>query len=180
MSSHPSATRRVGAALGLALLLGSASPSTRACGYDGMPIDLGLAHPASLEVSLAIHQAYQGGLLAKPLPLAGGFAMRRALNALEKLRGRLPDATGSFNLLLVEPGLWARFDAFEGAWQLTLHTPPPTVGEPVAIVGEGALLAMVGGRLSARQALAAGVLRLDAEPHQAQRWQTAFSASSSN
>lgn len=168
-------------AAALALLLGSASPSSRGCGYDGMAVDLATAHPASLTVALAIHAAYQAKLLARPIPLQGGFGMRRAQIMLEKLRSALaPHLSGeSFSLLLVEPGLWAHFDGTGAELRVTLHVAAPAAGERVVITGEGVLLALVQGKLSARQALDAGVLRLDAEPRQAQRWQAAFGAASS-
>lgn len=163
---------------GLALLLGSASLDLRACGYDGMAMDLATAHPASLPVALAIFDAYQAKLLARPIPLQGGFAMRRAQMMLEKLRVTLaPSAVGeSFSLLLVEPGLWARFEGTGAQLRVTLHVAVPAAGERLVITGEGVLLALVQGKLSVRQALDAGVLRLDPEPQQAQRWQAAFDA----
>lgn len=165
-------------AVGLALLLGSASPLSRGCGYDGMAVDLSIAHPASLPVALAIHNAYQAKLLSKPVPLQGGFGMRRAQIMLEKLRSALaPHLTGeSFSLLLVEPGLWARFEGAGAQLRVTLHVAAPAAGESVVITGEGVLLALVRGTLSARQALDAGLLHLDSAPQQAQRWQAAFGA----
>ncbi|MGB4074088.1 hypothetical protein [Pseudomonas sp.] len=163
---------------GLVLLLGSASPSSQACGYDGMAMDLTTAHPASLSVALAIFDAYQAKLLSKPIALQGGFGMRRAQITLEKLRSALAPIAmgGSFSLLLVEPGLWARFEGTGAQLRVTLHVAAPAAGESVVITGEGVLLAMVRGQLSARQAMDAGLLRLDTEPQQVQRWQTAFGA----
>lgn len=165
-------------AVGLALLLGSASPAGHACGYDGMAMDLALAHPSSLAVSLAISQAYRDKSLARPLPLPGGFGMRRAQIMLEKLRVALaPSIRGeSFHLLLVEPGLWTRFDGTGAQLRVTLHVAAPAAGERVMITGEGVLLALQQGQLSARQALDKGLLRLDAEPRQAPRWLAAFDA----
>lgn len=160
----------------LALLLVSAGRHADACGYDGLGADLSLAHPDSLQVSLAVYQAYQSKLLTRLLPLPGGFGMRRAQVALHRLGESLPDAAGSFDLLLLEPGLWVHFAAHQGVWQLTLHSPAPAAGQPVVIIGEGALLAMVAGKLSAAQALDAGLLQLDPDPRQVQRWQAAFGA----
>ena len=89
----------------------------------------GLAHPGSLQVSLAVYLAYQSKLVDKPLPLPGGLGMRRALAALHRLSDSLPDAAGSFDLLL-EPGLWAHFAAQDGVWKLTVHSPPRPPGSP--------------------------------------------------
>lgn len=167
-------------AAGLTLLLGSASPAALACGYDGMAVDLATAHPASLPVALAIFEAYQAKRIARPIPLQGGFGMRRALIMLEKLRIALaPGATGeSFSLLLVEPGLWARFDGTGAQLQVTLHVAAPAAGENAIITGEGVLLALEQGRLSAEQALQAGLIQVQAATAQHERltanWLQAF------
>lgn len=166
---------------GLALLLGSASPTSQACGYDGLAMDLSIAHPASLSVALAIHRAYQTKLLAKPIPLQGGFGMRRAQLMLEKLRVALaPNAAGNpFSLLLVEPGLWARFEGTGAQLRVTLHVAAPAAGEPVVIIGEGVLQALLKGKLNARQALDAGLLHLNPTLQQMEHWQAAFSGPAS-
>jgi hypothetical protein len=162
---------------GLALLLSSVSPISQACSYDGMAKDLATAHPASLPVALAIFEAYQAKLIAKPVTLPGGFGMRRAQIMLEKLRIALaPSAIDeNFSLLLVEPGLWAHFEGTGAALQVTLHVAAPSPGEAAVITGEGVLQALLKGKLNARQALDTGLLQLNAAPQQAQRWQTAFS-----
>lgn len=167
-------------AAGLALLLGSASPATRACGYDGMAMDLATAHPASLPVALAIFEAYQAKLLAKPVTLPGGFGMRRAQIMLEKLRVALaPSVMGeSFSLLLVEPGLWAHFDGTGAQLRVILHVAAPAAGDNAIITGEGVLLALEQGKLSAEQALQAGLIQVQAAPEPRERltasWSQAF------
>ncbi|QKE64108.1 hypothetical protein HNE05_12370 [Aquipseudomonas campi] len=167
-------------ATGLALLLGSASPMTRGCGYDGMAVDLTTAHPASLSVALAIHDAYQAKLLTKPIALQGGFGMRRAQIMLEKLRVALaPIAMGErFSLLLIEPGLWAHFDGTGAELRVTLHVAAPAADERVVITGEGVLLALVQGKLGADQALQAGLIQMQATLVQRERltanWSQAF------
>ncbi|QEY62922.1 hypothetical protein FXN65_12865 [Metapseudomonas lalkuanensis] len=160
------------ATFSLAALLCGAAPASLACGYDGMAMDLALAHPASLEVSLAIHRAYQDKLMAPPLPLPGAFGMRRALKAMDRLAAMLPADGERFSLLLVEPGLWTRFEKRDGHWQPTPHTTGPAEGEDVVIVGEGALLAMLGGKLSTRQALEHGLLHVEGGTQQAGLWQS--------
>lgn len=159
------------AASGLALLLGSASPTSDACGYDGMAADLAIAHPASLPVALAIHDAYRTKLLTKPVALPGSFGMRRALIMLEKLRVALaPLVQGdSFSLLLVEPGLWAHFDGTGAQLQVTLHVAAPGADGNAIITGEGVLLALAQGKLSAEQALQAGLIQVQAAPEQHER-----------
>lgn len=127
-----------------------------ACSYDGMPLDLSLAHPASLSVALAAQQAYQEKLMPRPLPLPGGFGMRRTLGLLEKLQQRLPVGAPGFSLLLVEPGLWSRFTA-DG---VRLHA-IPAPGELQVIVSEGALLALESGKISTADAMQLGLLIID-------------------
>ncbi|MDH4581581.1 hypothetical protein E8F20_06790 [Pseudomonas sp. BN415] len=160
--------------LGLAVLLCSAAPASLACGYDGMAMDLALAHPASLDVSLAIHQAYQDELIAKPLPLPGGFGMRRALTAMDRLASRLPPSGNDFSLLLVEPGLWTRFELRDGQWHLTPHAPAPAKGESLVIVGEGVLLAMLASRMTATQALEHGLVHTEGDDRLTGQWRSAF------
>ena len=148
----------------LTLLLAGTGPASHACGYDGMAADLAIAHPASLPVALAIHDAYQAKLLAKPVALPGGFGMRRVLIMLEKLRVALaPIAQGeSFSLLLVEPGLWAHFDGTGAQLQVTLHVAAPGADGNAIVTGEGVLLALEQGKLSAEQALQAGLIQVQA------------------
>ncbi|MCY1286003.1 hypothetical protein D9M70_349610 [compost metagenome] len=148
------------------LLLCSASTSGLGCGYDGMAVDLATAHPASLPVALAIFDAYEARLLARPIPLQGGFGLRRAQVMLDKLRSALaPTASagagaGGFSLLLVEPGLWTRFDGAGAELRMTLHVPAPPEGESTVITGEGVLRALVQGKLGAEQALQAGLIQV--------------------
>ena len=146
-------SRRYALALSLMLLVPGAS---RACSYDGLAVDLSLAHPASLGVALALQQAYQSKRLKRPLPLPGGFGMRRTLQQLEALRTRLPAMQSGFSLLLVEPGLWVRF----GSQGVQLHAAPPGPDEALVVAGEGTLLALQAGTLDARQAVRDGLLHL--------------------
>ncbi|MDG1581779.1 SCP2 sterol-binding domain-containing protein [Pseudomonas sp. GOM6] len=131
--------------------------TANACSYDGLAVDLSLAHPASLGVSLALQQAYLNKHLARPLPLPGGFGMRRTLHQLESLRSHPALGAEDFSLLLVEPGLWVRFSA-QG---VTLHAPPPGPGEAVVVTGEGVLLALRNGKLDVHQALRDGLLHIE-------------------
>ncbi len=147
--------------IGLAALLCSVPPASLACGYDGMAMDLNLAHPASLGVAIAVNQAYQDKLLAKPVPLPGGFGMRRALKALDGVASLLPPSGEDFSLLLVEPGLWTRFELRDGQWRLTPHTSAPAPGENAVVVGEGVLLALLDGKLVMPQAMERGLVHLE-------------------
>ncbi|MDH4612457.1 hypothetical protein [Pseudomonas sp. BN102] len=160
----------------LALLLCSVSAPSLACGYDGMAVDLATAHPASLPVALAIFDAYEARLLARPIPLQGGFGLRRAQVMLDKLRTALAPITkgDSFSLLLVEPGLWARFDGTGAELRMTLHVPAPAEGETTVITGEGVLQALVQGKLGVDQALQAGLIQVLAPALQTERLTSAL------
>ncbi|MGL4318964.1 MAG: hypothetical protein ACRCTL_20410 [Pseudomonas sp.] len=166
-------------AAGLTLLLSGVSPMAAACGYDSPMVDLTPAHPESLTVALAIHDAYASKQLRKPIPLPGGFGMRRALSMVEKLRTALGPNAGSdnFYLLMVESGLWTAYRPVAGAWEATAHVARPAADEPVVITGEGVLLALQGGKLSISQAMASGLLRIEASASQrariSQYWQQA-------
>lgn len=152
-----------------AVLLASlwfASSTVAACGYDGRPQDIKAAHPQSMTVALAIHQAYQDGVLKKPVALPGGFGLRRAQLHLTRLAEALPvmDDKPTFTLLLVEPGLWSRYGE-----QLQVHINAPEAGEVAVITGEGPLLALAKGELGFDQALEQGLIRVEGEDQARQR-----------
>lgn len=157
-----------------AVLAGMLAGPAAACSYDGLAVDLSLSHPASLGVALAAQQAYQDGSLVRPLPLPGGFGMRRTLALLEQLRQRLPADAGEFQLLLVEPGLWSRF-AKQG---VQIHATPQE-GAALVVLSEGALIALEKGRLSADAALQQGVLSLQGADQAAlaRLWRSAYPGS---
>jgi hypothetical protein len=157
------------------LLLCSASTPGLGCGYDGMAVDLATAHPVSLPVALAIFDAYEARLLARPIPLQGGFGLRRAQLMLDKLRSALaPTSAEGFSLLLVEPGLWTRFDGAGAEQRMTLHVPTPAEGESTVITGEGVLRALVQGKLGTEQALQAGLIQVLAPAPQREQLTSAW------
>ncbi|WP_166362222.1 hypothetical protein [Pseudomonas akapageensis] len=154
------------------LLLALVSTGTAlACSYDGKPMDLEAAHPYSLDVAIAIHDAYQRQQLQRYVPLQGGFGLRRAQLTLGKLDAVLRPVNSSqaFNLLLVEPGLWSTFDYTQAPPALTMHTAGPQAGVPTVVTGEGVLMALLKGQLTFDTALKTGLLRISGseEQHQA-------------
>lgn len=174
-------------AIGLALLLSSASPMAEACGYDGLLPDIAPAHSDSLLVALAIFDAYENELMRKPMSLPGGFGLRRALGLAEKTKVALEHGTGvdGFHMLMVESGLWTYYQPSGDTLKVIMHAPKPAEDQAMVITGEGVLLALQSGKLSVAQAMAAGMLRIEAAEQQreriSQRWQQAmFSQAQAN
>ncbi|MEK1905215.1 MAG: hypothetical protein AAAB13_05510 [Pseudomonas sp.] len=155
---------------GLALLLGSASPAG-ACSFDGLALDLATAHPDSLDVAIAMQGAYEQRRIPKPIPLPGGFGLRRVLQVLGKLNEALNRTPGQdgFHLLLIESGLWVRYRAEGNSLRAEPHVARPSPDEPTVITGEGVLLALQQGRFSLDDALAIGLLRIRAPSPQRER-----------
>lgn len=155
----------------LSLALLSTGNTASACSYDGKPLDLEAFHPYSLDVAIALHDAYQQKLLPRYVPLQGGFGLRRAQLTLGKLDAVLHPVNSSqaFNLLLIEAGLWSHYDYAQAPPVLAIHTAGPQAGVPSVITGEGVLTALLKGQLKLDTALEAGLLRLSGseEQHQA-------------
>lgn len=141
-------------------------------------MDLEAAHPYSLDVAIALHDAYQQEKLRRYVPLQGGFGLRRAQLTLGKLDAVLrPVNSGqAFNLLLVEAGLWSSFDYTQTPPVLTMHTAGPQPGVPAVVTGEGVLMALLKGQLTLDSALKAGLLRVSGSEEQQQAVIQLFSA----
>ncbi|MDT4870051.1 hypothetical protein FQZ97_1051110 [compost metagenome] len=95
---------------------------------------------------------------------------------LDKLRAALApiNTAGGFSLMLVEPGLWARFDGAGADLRMTLHVPAPAEGETTVITGEGVLQALVQSKLGAGQALQAGLIQVLAPAAQREQLTSAW------
>ncbi len=147
----------------VALLAATAgSSAARACGYDaGMP-DLAAAHPRSIAVAIAVRDAFDRGTV-RPLPdvpLRDGYA--RASGLLRGFGRLIPAAagvqSGSVTLLLIESGLWARYEVTGHGVEAELHVDGAREHEPVIITSEAAVSALINGTLELGRAVQLGVL----------------------
>jgi hypothetical protein len=81
-----------------------------------------------------------------------------------------------FAVLLVEPGLWARYRKQGSGFAMESHVAPPSVGDVVLITGEPALQALVERRLTLADAIKTGVVRFEGEPEAVARLQQTLTA----
>ena len=97
-----------------------------ACGYDSPMADLVVAHPRSIEVALAVRDAYDHGELQALAPVLG---LVRAKVMLQNFRPLLTAVAGSPNtsvaVLLIEEGLWARYSMSAAGMATELHVEGP-------------------------------------------------------
>jgi hypothetical protein len=134
-----------------------------ACGLEGgLGDSWSAAHPGSLNVAFATRDAMAGGVLAPDEALQPSAAHERADERLRLLAEALPapKASGPVAVLLIEAGYWTRLTPKAGKWTLTEHAEGPKASDAALIASEPALRDLVGGRLSADEALQRGVLAL--------------------
>lgn len=151
------------------------SPSfTLGCGYDD---DVSMArgllnwvYPDALHVIGAIGVAVAEHKLPGPNFDAGrldpfGVGYRRTVQSLEQFGLALNAASDSapplsFSLVLVEPVLWTRYEAAEGALRTHVHVTSPAAGDLVLVSGEAVLGEIAAGRLTIDAARRLGFIRL--------------------
>lgn len=175
--SAPMTHERIAAAVFAAALASCLSGAAGACALDGAYSGnpFALAHPRSLEVAMAVHEAVRGGRfeLETPVPaLDGEVGLQRTGWRLRQLGRALGDAQqgdAPIALVLVDIGLWARLAPAPLGLQLQLHVAGPLPGDVVAVSSEAVLAQWVAGRLGGEEALRHGLLLLEGEPADVQR-----------
>ena len=145
-------------AAALGLYIGAVS----ACGYDSPMADLVAAHPRSIEVALAVRDAYDHGELQALAPVPPVLGLVRAKGMLQNFRPLLTAVAGSPNtsvaVLLIEEGLWARYSMSAAGMATELHVEGPLDGEPVIVTSEATLRALLDGAMTPTRATELGVL----------------------
>jgi hypothetical protein len=137
--------KRALAGLGLALSL---LRPAQGCGYHGTAPDLRAAHPRSLDIAFALADAHASGQLQVLQPLPPALALMRVGKLLRDIGPQLPTpglpGMGErLAVLLVEPGLWARYEWRGDRWELAdVDVPGPDAADSVLITSEAALAAM--------------------------------------
>jgi hypothetical protein len=145
-------------ALSLALLVDAAGPAI-ACGYHGtldgaswVPL-----HAKSLDVALAVREAADRKLVDPALldvKAAGPFAYGRATARLRQFGINLERPT---SVLLVESGLWTRFE--KGVPQF--HTAGAQEGDAIIVTSEAVIAEILAGRMSVDSAAERGLMVSD-------------------
>ncbi len=72
-------------------------------------------------------------------------------------------------VLLEDSGLWTRFSRVSGSYSSQIHAPAAGSGEIAIISDEAVIARILDGRLSARSALDAGLIVVDAPPAEGDR-----------
>jgi hypothetical protein len=160
-----------------------------ACGFHGtIPhTTLDGMYPGSLSVAVALRKAADAGVIdaaALEIPRTGAALYIDAVARLHKLRKNLaasPRASGlpaSFSLGYVESGLWTRYAQSDGEIGVAVHVDGPDDGEAVVLTGEPVLTALLAGTLSMDDALAEGLVVIDANGSETAAIRKAFVAAS--
>lgn len=158
------------------LLFLGAAPAAIGCGFHSpMKVQLEGMYPGSLSVAVALRKAADSGVIdatALQTPSRSGAlyidAVRR-LQAFRKVLAASPaaaDLPASFSLGYVESWLWSRYSLADGKVRVDIHTNGPTNGETVVLTSEAVLTELLAGRLSAKRALADGMIRIDGNESQ--------------
>jgi len=165
--------RAILSALLMSLVTGSLPPPAWACGLEGGLGDaLSAAHEGSLDVAFATRDGITSGWLIPDPALETEAAHDRADERLQAFAAALPVAARGarpFVVLLVEPGVWTRVIPKSGRWSLASHVEKPESSETAVLASEAALRNLIGGELSADQALANGVIAVHGEAAQRDR-----------
>ncbi|MBY4948551.1 hypothetical protein K6V92_18210 [Cupriavidus respiraculi] len=148
----------------LAGWLVSVSQPVAACGSEFVLGDeVSAAHPASIGVAFALHDAVRAGSLPAMPGATGEEARLRADDTAHRLerslasaRSRLPPTA----LLLVESRLWTRYApaASRQAHVHAGHEAGPVDGDVVVVTAESVLRGLLEGRIGWAQAVDAGLI----------------------
>ncbi len=142
-------------------LLGMAPQAAMACSYDGLlGSEISLAHPASMGVALAVHDAAAAGRLQTLAGLPPAAALMRANLLVQALQRRLLTPGASLPpmaVLLVEGRLWNRFAPAPFGTTLQGHVNGPQTGDVTVVTSEAVLQALHEGRLGWDAAVAQGL-----------------------
>lgn len=150
--------------------LGSIPATVSACGSDFVLGDeVGAAHPASIGVAFALHDAVGAGRLPAAEGDTGEQMRGRADDAAHALERRLASAGPKLPpvaLLQVESRLWTRYGVAGSrhAARDAHHEGGPAAGDVVVVTGEPVLRALLDGRIGWAQAVDAGWVVVVGEP----------------
>ena len=160
------------------VLAAGSSPPAAACAFDsGAPGIFGstfeAVHPKSSVVYFAIMDAIEQGVLDRaafeaiaPGPAGYWRAAGRIANVHRLLSATVAGLTPpprAISLVFIESNLWARLTPAAQGFDLALHTPAAGAGDAVVLTSEGAIAAVLDGRLPVRLALERGLIAIDGD-----------------
>ncbi len=145
----------------IASVLAVHAATSAACGLHGTMPDLAVAHPRSIDVALAVHEATERDGLKPLAALPAGLAFLRARRTLISFEPQVADiagrAGGPVAVLLVESGLWTRYTFAAGRTIALPHVAGPMPGERVIVTSETVLAAILEGTLEPGRARQLGL-----------------------
>jgi hypothetical protein len=152
---------RLLAALLASALVGMPPQAVMACGYHGaLGSEISLAHPASMGVALAVHDAVAAGRLQPLGELPPAAALMRANLLVQTLQRRLLSPGAALPptaVLLAEGRLWNRFTPAAFGTTLQGHVNGPQTGDVTVVTSEAVLQALHDGRLGWDAAVVQGL-----------------------
>jgi hypothetical protein len=164
-------------AMMLCLLVAGPAPPAGACAFDGgASVDLfgggfEARYPQSSTVYFAIVDAVEQGVLERsafPPIVPGPEGYWRAVARLNSIAQRLSAAAGgsaqprpAISLVFIESDLWTRLEPGPRGFAVTPHISGAREGDVVVVTGEGAIGAVLDGRLPAKVALDRGLIAID-------------------
>ena len=157
--------KRTAAALLAAALLAGLPGASLGCGYEAGPGGITTAHASSIPVALAVRAALDAGRLDPLADAPGPLALVRANGALRSFSAVLDDApaeTPAVAVVLVEAHLWSRMLTGPGGVRFEAHVNGPAPGDAIVVTSESVLRALLAGKLRWSDALAAGLVVVDA------------------
>lgn len=175
---------------GACLLPAAACVATRAhaCGLDGnFDGGIGFIHPRAIEVALAVRKAVTDEILPTTAlaPLkAGPESLWSATGALTRFGHRLvasprlsPLTKPNIALLVSNATLWTRYAANSEGFSTSIHAMGPMLGDIEVISELAVLIAINDAQLPMKEALARGLLIIDARGALAQHVTELFTKS---
>lgn len=146
----------------LAVAIAMPSSQAIACGYHATLPDLAAAHPRSVEVAIAVHDALSRGELRALDPMPPALAYLRAARMLRDFQSQVPPLAaqggGSVAVLLVDSGMWTRYRVSASGVEASVHVSGPDAGEPVIVTSEAVMRAVLDGTLQLPRAAKLGLL----------------------
>lgn len=139
------------------------------CGYHGrLGEGFSALHPRSIGVAVAIREVADEHLLDREVVapkvvdmLALNRASRRLDRMGEALQGLSHSTQRPFSVLLIESGMWSRYEPNGSSIRLTTHTKGPLPEDAVIVTGNAVLAAIEKGRISIEYALHRGLIVID-------------------
>jgi hypothetical protein len=162
------------------LASGAAAPPAGACAFDGgVSADLfgggfEARTPQSSAVYFAIIDAVEQGVIERsafPPIVPGPEGYWRAVSRLNSIAQRLSAGAKSsaqpgpaISVVFIESDLWARLEPGPRGFGVTPHMSGAGEGDIVVVTSEGAIGAVLDGRLPAKVALDRGLIAIDGKP----------------